>query len=122
MKCRNIKRPVVSGNPFPETGARFIHMGIRRVYAIIKAGGKQYRVAPNDVIAVNRLAATEGDQIVIDEVLLVSDDKGVNIGAPYVEGPRWSARSRGTTRAARFGDSLTNRRKTSGGATATGST
>lgn len=56
------------------------------MYAIIKAGGKQYRVAPNDVIAVNRLAATEGDQIVINEVLLVSDDKGVNIGAPYVDG------------------------------------
>lgn len=56
------------------------------MYAIIKAGGKQYRVAQNDVIAVNRLAATEGDEIVINEVLLVSDDKGVSIGAPYVEG------------------------------------
>lgn len=56
------------------------------MYAIIKAGGKQYRVAQDDVIVVNRLSANEGDQIVIDEVLLVSDDKGVNIGAPYVTG------------------------------------
>ncbi|MCL5103775.1 MAG: 50S ribosomal protein L21 [Armatimonadetes bacterium] len=56
------------------------------MYAIIKAGGKQYRVAPSDVIAINRLAASEGDEIVINEVLLVSDDKGINIGAPYVAG------------------------------------
>lgn len=56
------------------------------MYAIIKAGGKQYRVTPNDVIIVNRLADTQGDNIVINEVLLVSDDRGVNIGAPYVSG------------------------------------
>ncbi len=56
------------------------------MYAIIKAGGKQYRVTPKDVIIVNRLADTQGDNIVINEVLLVSDDKGVNIGAPYVSG------------------------------------
>ncbi len=58
------------------------------MYAIIKAGGKQYRVTQNDVIAVNRLAATEGDEIVINEVMLVSDDKGVNIGSPYVPGAK----------------------------------
>ncbi|MCX6345706.1 MAG: 50S ribosomal protein L21 [Armatimonadetes bacterium] len=56
------------------------------MYAIIKAGGKQYRVTPKDVIIVNRLADTQGDNIVINEVLLVSDDKGINIGAPYVSG------------------------------------
>ncbi|MCE5197383.1 MAG: 50S ribosomal protein L21 [Armatimonadota bacterium] len=58
------------------------------MYAIIKAGGKQYKVAQNDVIAVNRLAASEGDEVVINEVLLVSNDKGVNIGAPYVAGAK----------------------------------
>ncbi|MEN6357742.1 MAG: 50S ribosomal protein L21 [Armatimonadota bacterium] len=58
------------------------------MYAIIKAGGKQYRVTQNDVIAVNRLAANEGDEIVINEVMLVSDDKGVNIGSPYVTGAK----------------------------------
>lgn len=58
------------------------------MYAIIKAGGKQYRVMQNDVIAVNRLAASEGDEIVINEVMLVSDDKGVNIGSPYVTGAK----------------------------------
>lgn len=58
------------------------------MYAIIKAGGKQYRVTQNDVIAVNRLAADEGDEIVINEVMLVSDDKKVNIGSPYVPGAK----------------------------------
>ena len=58
------------------------------MYAIIKAGGKQYRVAQNDVIAVDRLAVPEGDEIVIDQVLLVSGDEGVKIGAPYVDGAK----------------------------------
>jgi len=56
------------------------------VYAIIKAGGKQYRVAANDVIEVNRLADSEGDEITVNEVMLVSGDSGVSIGSPYVPG------------------------------------
>ena len=56
------------------------------MYAIIRAGGKQYRVAEKDIIEVNKLDATEGDQLVLNEVLLVSDDAGVRIGSPYVEG------------------------------------
>lgn len=56
------------------------------MYAIIRAGGKQYKVAENDVIEVNRLSAAEGEEVVLDEVLLVGDDNGVKIGAPYVEG------------------------------------
>ncbi len=58
------------------------------MYAIIKSGGRQYRVAQDDVIAVNRLVGSEGEEIVIDEVLLVSDDGAVKIGAPYVEGAK----------------------------------
>lgn len=56
------------------------------VYAIIKAGGKQYKVAENDTIEVNRLAASEGEEVVLNEVLLVSGDKGVTFGSPHVEG------------------------------------
>ena len=56
------------------------------MYAIIRAGGKQYRVAEKDVIEVNKLSANEGEEVVLDEVLLVSDDSGVKIGSPYVEG------------------------------------
>lgn len=56
------------------------------MYAIIRAGGKQYKVAENDVIEINRLAQAEGDEVVLDQVLLVSGDKGVEVGAPYVAG------------------------------------
>ena len=56
------------------------------MYAIIKTGGKQYRVAPEDVITVEKLAGEPGDTVVISEVLMVADGDGVQIGAPFVEG------------------------------------
>lgn len=56
------------------------------MYAIVRAGGKQYRVAENDIIEVNKLAVEQGEEVVLNEVLLVSDDSGVKIGSPYVEG------------------------------------
>ena len=58
------------------------------MYAIIKAGGRQYRVAQNDVITVDKVSTPEGEEIVLDQVLLVSDDGGVRIGAPYVDGAK----------------------------------
>lgn len=59
------------------------------MYAIIKTGGKQYRVTEKDVIEVDKLENAQGEEVVLDQVLLVSDDeKGVNIGAPYVEGAK----------------------------------
>ena len=58
------------------------------MYAIIRAGGKQYKVSESDVIEVNRLDVAEGEQIVLDEVLLVSGESGINIGAPYVDGAK----------------------------------
>ena len=56
------------------------------MYAIIKTGGKQYRVAPEDVITVEKLVGEPGDTVVISEVLMVADGDGVQIGAPFVEG------------------------------------
>lgn len=56
------------------------------VYAIIRTGGKQYKVAPEDVIQVEKLSAPEGEQVVLDQVLLVSDDQQVRVGTPYVQG------------------------------------
>ncbi len=56
------------------------------MYAIIKTGGKQYRVAPEDVITVEKLAGEPGDTVVISEVLMVADGDDVQIGAPFVEG------------------------------------
>ena len=58
------------------------------MYAIIKAGGRQFRVAQDDVIAVDKLTAPEGEEITLEQVLLISDDDGVKIGAPYVPGAK----------------------------------
>lgn len=58
-------------------------------YAIIKTGGKQYRVQPGDVIEVERLVDTEpGDTFSFDEVLLVSKDGDVTVGSPTVKGAK----------------------------------
>ena len=56
------------------------------MYAIIKAGGKQYTVAENDVISINRLAFDEKEKFEIKEVLLVNNDGNVSLGSPYVSG------------------------------------
>jgi large subunit ribosomal protein L21 len=56
------------------------------MYAIIRTGGKQYRVRQGDRITIERLEATEGDTLTLDDVLLVSDDSGTKVGAPTVAG------------------------------------
>ena len=56
------------------------------MYAIIKAGGKQYQVAENDVISINKLAVNPGDKFEIKDVLLVNNDGNVILGSPLVEG------------------------------------
>lgn len=62
-------------------------MGVE-VYAIVRAQGKQYRVNQDDVIAIDRLGSAEGEEIVLDQVLLVSGDDQVKIGTPYVPGAK----------------------------------
>jgi large subunit ribosomal protein L21 len=55
------------------------------VYAIIQTGGKQYRVAPGDVLRVERLPGERGDAVQLDQVLLVTSDEGeVRVGQPLV--------------------------------------
>ncbi len=56
------------------------------MYAIIKTGGKQYRVAEGEFIKVETLDAEEGAEVVLDNVLLVSTDEGLKVGTPCVEG------------------------------------
>ncbi len=65
------------------------------MYAVIKTGGKQYRVTPGQVLRVERLDAAEGDSVEIDDVLLVSDGDDVRVGTPCVEGGRVNAKVRG---------------------------
>jgi large subunit ribosomal protein L21 len=56
-------------------------------YAIIRTGGKQFRVSPGDVVRVPSLADTnEGDAVEFAEVLVAGDDNGVRLGAPTVAG------------------------------------
>ncbi|MDT6951238.1 50S ribosomal protein L21 [Companilactobacillus alimentarius] len=56
------------------------------MYAIIKTGGKQYKVEENSSIYVEKLDVKEGDAVTFDDVILVSDGKSVKVGSPVVEG------------------------------------
>lgn len=56
------------------------------MYAVFENGGKQYRVQEGDVVFVDRLSLSEGDQCVFDKVLAVSSEGKMSFGAPYVEG------------------------------------
>jgi large subunit ribosomal protein L21 len=55
-------------------------------FAVIKTGGKQYKVAANDVVKIEKLDAQPGDVITFDQVLMVGDGDSVTIGAPLVAG------------------------------------
>ena len=56
------------------------------MYAIIESCGRQYKVSEGDVVFFEKLDAQEGKKITFDHVVLVSDDKKVEVGAPYVKG------------------------------------
>lgn len=60
--------------------------------AVIKTGGKQYLVRPGQRVRVEKLDAKEGEKFTFDEVLLVSDDKKIEIGTPLVKGAKVEAR------------------------------
>ena len=61
------------------------------MYAVIKTGGKQYRVAPGEKIKIEQIPADVGAQIVLDQVLMVSDGDAVKLGNPLVSGAKVSA-------------------------------
>ena len=56
------------------------------MYAVVKTGGKQYRVAKDDKIVVDHIDAEAGDSIVLDQVLMMVDGEKVSMGAPTVAG------------------------------------
>jgi large subunit ribosomal protein L21 len=60
-------------------------------YAVIKTGGKQYRVMQGDVLRVELLTAEEGATISFDQVLLVGTGESITVGTPIVEGAIVSA-------------------------------
>ncbi len=56
------------------------------MYAVIKSGGKQFKVQEGDTVRVEKINAGEGAEVKLDDVLMVADGNGVSIGAPVVEG------------------------------------
>jgi large subunit ribosomal protein L21 len=58
------------------------------MHAIIKTGGKQYRVAEGQTLKIESLPANPGDAIELGEVLMISDEHGTVVGKPYVVGAK----------------------------------
>lgn len=68
-------------------------------YAVIRTGGKQYRVEPGDVLRVEALPGSVGTDVRFDEVLMRGDDAGVSVGSPLVADASVAARIIGQGRA-----------------------
>ncbi|MBQ0067266.1 MAG: 50S ribosomal protein L21 [Phascolarctobacterium sp.] len=62
------------------------------MYAIIKTGGKQYRVAEGETVQVEKLIADVGAEVAFDQVLTVVDGADVKIGKPFVDGAKVTAK------------------------------
>ena len=75
-----LQNPAVSGGRRSGTGEVYY------MYAIIKTGGKQYRVSVGDKLKVETLAVEAGAQVTLTEVLAVSGEEGLKVGNPTIEG------------------------------------
>ena len=74
-----------------ETDLSQTYLRSSTMYAVIKTGGKQYRVTPGEKIKIEQIPADVGAQIVLDQVLMVSDGDAVKLGNPLVSGAKVSA-------------------------------
>jgi large subunit ribosomal protein L21 len=63
----------------------FLIIEVKKMFAVIKTGGKQYRVQEDDILCVERLGKEKGQKVVFDNVLLIGDGKKTFIGTPLVE-------------------------------------
>jgi large subunit ribosomal protein L21 len=61
------------------------------MYAVIKTGGKQYRVSEGDILAVERLEGEQGSILTFDRVLAVGGGEGLKLGKPFLEGAKVEA-------------------------------
>jgi large subunit ribosomal protein L21 len=66
--------------------------GLSTMYAVIKTGGKQYRVAEGDTLQVEKLAGEPGDEIRFEQVLLVGGGDATKVGQPLVKGAEVKAK------------------------------
>ena len=62
------------------------------MYAVIKTGGKQYKVAEGESIFVEKLDVQAGEEVVFDQVILVANDDDVKVGTPLVDGAKVTAK------------------------------
>ena len=69
----------------------FIRMEVFILYAIIKTGGKQYKVAEGNEVIIEKLDAEEGSSVTFDEVLAVGEGDDIKIGRPLIEGAKVTA-------------------------------
>ena len=68
------------------------------MFAVIKTGGKQYKVQKDDKLLVEKLEAKEGDKVTLDEVLMIADGKKSTVGEPLVKGAKVEAKVVSQTR------------------------
>lgn len=68
------------------------------MYAVIEAGGQQFRVSPGDTIKVQRMRGNAGDAVTFERVLLVGGEEKVVIGRPYIESATVHAEVVGTAK------------------------
>ncbi|OED42734.1 50S ribosomal protein L21 [Endozoicomonas sp. (ex Bugula neritina AB1)] len=61
------------------------------MYAVIKTGGKQYRVAEGDVLKVEKLTTIAGESVEINDVLMIANGEELTVGAPMIEGAKVTA-------------------------------
>jgi len=62
------------------------------VYAIVKSGGKQYKVSEGAIVKVEKLFAEPGERVILDQVLLIQSDEGVKIGTPLLADAKVTAK------------------------------
>ena len=62
------------------------------MYAVIKTGGKQHKVAEGEILKVEKLKASEGEPVDITNVLLIEKDGEVTLGSPFIEGAKVTAK------------------------------
>ncbi|MDQ7017206.1 MAG: 50S ribosomal protein L21 [Gammaproteobacteria bacterium] len=61
------------------------------MYAVIKTGGKQYRVVVGETLKVEKLELNEGESLELDSVLMIANGEEIKVGAPYLEGSKVTA-------------------------------
>jgi len=83
-RSRDYKK--VLQNPAASGGRRSGTGEVYYMYAIIKTGGKQYRVSVGDKLKVETLAVEAGAQVTLTDVLAVSGEEGLKVGNPTIEG------------------------------------